>query len=62
MKPEMMMKLRTKRLMPVDIFPTRNDSRAPRTNTPVGKMECETFQDNQIKSIETEGRLVVARG
>ena len=62
MKPEMMMKLRTKRLMPVDIFPTRTDSRAPRTSTPVGKMECETFQDNQIKSIDTEGRLVVARG
>ena len=51
MKPERMMKLRTKKLMPVDIFPTRTDSRAPRTSTPVGKMEYETFQDlisNQI--------------
>ena len=51
MKPERMMKLRTKRLMPVDIFPTRTDSRATRTSTPVGKMEYETFQDlisNQI--------------
>ena len=62
MKPERMMKLRTKRLMPVDIFPTRTDSGAPRTSTPVGKMEYETFQDSQIKSIDIESRLVVARG
>jgi len=62
MKPERMMKLRTKRLMPVDIFPTRTDSRTPRTSTPVGKMEYETFQDSQIKSIDIESRLVVARG
>ena len=62
MKPDRMMKLRTKRLMPVDIFPTGTDSRAPRTSTPVGKMEYETFQDSQIKSIDIESRLVVARG
>ena len=62
MKPERMMKLRTKKLMPVDIFPTRTDSQAPRTSTPVGKMEYETFQNSQIKSIDTESRLVVSRG
>ena len=54
------MKLRTKRLMPVDIFPTRTDSRAPRTSTPVGKMEYETSKT--AKSIVTESRLVVVRG
>ena len=60
MKPERMMKLRTKRLMPVDIFPTRTDSGAPRTSTPVREMEYEASRI--IKSIDTESRLVVVRG
>ena len=62
MKPERMIKLRTKMLMTVNTLLTRVDSRAPRTSTPVGKMEYETIQDSQIKSIDIESRLVVARG
>ena len=60
MKPERMIKLRTKRLMTVNTLLTRVDSRAPRTSTPVGKMEYETSKT--AKSIVTESRLVVVRG
>ena len=60
MKPERMMKLRTKRLMTVNTLLTRVDSRAPRTSTPVGKMEYETSKT--AKSIVTESKLVVVRG
>ena len=60
MKPERMIKLRTKIMMPVNTLLTRVDSRAPRTSTPVGKMEYET--PKITKSIDTEGRPVVARG
>ena len=60
MKPEMMMKLRTKMLMPVNTLLTRVNSRTPRTCSPVGKMAYETSKI--AKSIETESRLVVAQG
>ena len=60
MKPERMMKLRTKMLMPVNHLLTSADSRAPRTSIPVGEMEYETFKIT--KSIDTESRLVVPGG
>ena len=55
-KPEMMTKLRTKTLMPVNTLYSRVDSGAPRTSSPVGKMECETSRIT--KSLETESRPV----
>ena len=54
MKPERMMKLSTKRLMPVETLSTRADSRAPRASIPVGKMDYETCDLTQ--SIEAESR------
>ena len=59
-KPERMMKMRTKTLMPVNTLVIRSDSRAPRTSAPVGKMEYE--MSKITKSIETENRLVFTRG
>ena len=54
MKPERMMKLSTKRLMPVETLSTRADSRAPRASTPVGKTDYETCHITQ--STEAESR------
>ena len=60
MKPESMMKMRTKTLLPVNTLVIRADWRAPRASAPVRKMEHETSKIT--KSIETEHRLVVNRG
>ena len=59
MKPERIMKMGTKRFKPVDTLIIRVVTRAPRTSSPVGKMEYET--SNVIKSIDTESRPGVAR-
>ena len=60
MKPERIMKMGTKRFKPVDTLKIRVVTRAPRTNSPVGKMEYETSKT--AKSIVTESKLVVVRG
>ena len=60
MKPERSMKMGTKRFKPVDTLKIRVVTRAPRTSSPVGKLEYETSK--VIKSIDTESRPVVSRG
>ena len=55
MKPETMMKPRTRMLMPVNHLLTSADSRAPRTSIPVGEMEYETR--TVTKSIEPDSSL-----
>ena len=60
MKPEMIMKIGTKTFMPVNTLITRDGIRAPGTSPPVIKMEYEASRI--IKCIDTESRLVVAKG
>ena len=47
MKPERIMKMGTKRFKPMDTLKIRVVTRAPRTNSPVGKMEYETQKADQ---------------
>ena len=56
MKPERIMKIGIKRFKPVDTLIIRVVTRAPRTSSPVGKMEYETSRIT--KSLETESRPV----
>ena len=57
MKPERIMKIGTKRFKPVDTLIIRVVTRAPRTSSPVGKIEYETSEIT--KSIDTERKPVI---